>query len=210
MEHNNDFSLGFINDDEDPTDNFTEDGNKDDDYSSSPSFEVVEEIKVNRGMFVSTRQVAETFFQQTVPSKTVQVQLNTVMAYNHYVENAEAMVLIMEDQGSLRKVKAYVMGKLIKPSMTIASAIVFVFALVLMHCAFVKGEVKFWNETCCSNRGTITKKTSESSQIMKWNESNDVRFIGIKSEKGLSAVLKKIGIFLAVSFALCAMWVNHT
>ncbi|WVY91020.1 hypothetical protein V8G54_036534 [Vigna mungo] len=210
MEHNgteiNDFSLGFINDD-DSTEKLTEDGNKDD-YSSSPSFEVVEEIKVNRGMFVSTRQVAETFFQQMVPSQTVQVQLNTVMAHNHYVENAEAMVLIMEDQGSLRKVKAYVMGKLIKPSMTIASVIVFVFALVLMHYAFIKGEVKFWNETCCSNSDNIMKKTNQSCQIM--NESNDVWFIGIKSGKGLNAVLKKIGIFLTIFFVLCAMWANHS
>jgi len=211
MEHNdteiNDFSLGFIND-SDPTENFTEDGNSDD-YSGSPSFEVVEEIKVNRGMFVSTGQVAETFFHQMVPSQTVQVQLNTVMAHDHYVENAEAMLLIMEDQGSLRKVKAYVMGKLLKPSMTIASAIVFVFALVLMHYAFIKGEVKIWNETCCSNSGSIMKKTSQSSQIMKWNEPNEVWFVGIKSEKGLSAVLKKIGIFLTISFALCTMWANH-
>ncbi|ESW13962.1 hypothetical protein PHAVU_008G241200 [Phaseolus vulgaris] len=211
MEHNdteiNDFSLGFIND-SDPTENFTEDGNSDD-YSGSPSFEVVEEIKVNRGMFVSTGQVAETFFHQMVPSQTVQVQLNTVMAHDHYVENAEAMLLIMEDQGSLRKVKAYVMGKLLKPSMTIASAVVFVFALVLMHYAFIKGEVKIWNETCCSNSGSIMKKTSQSSQIMKWNEPNEVWFVGIKSEKGLSAVLKKIGIFLTISFALCTMWANH-
>lgn len=193
-EHNdteiNDFSLGFINDD-DPNKNFIEDGNMDD-YSSSPSFEVVEEIKVNHGMLVSTRQVVETFFHQIVPSQTVQVHLiNSVMAHNnHYVENAEAMLMIMENKGSsLRnKVKAYVMGKLIKPSKTIASAIVFVFALVLMHCVYLKEEVEIWNES-----------------------NNEVWFVGVKShdEKGLSAILKKIGIFLTISLALCTMWANQ-
>ena len=44
-EHNddteiNDFSLGFINDNDGPNENFIEDGNIDD-YSSSPSFEVI-------------------------------------------------------------------------------------------------------------------------------------------------------------------------
>lgn len=192
-EHNdteiNDFSLGFINDD-DPNKNFIEDGNMDD-YSSSPSFEVVEEIKVNHGMLVSTRQVVETFFHQIVPSQTVQVHLiNSVMAHNHYVENAEAMLMIMENQGSLlrNKVKAYVMGKLIKPSKTIASAIVFIFAFVLMHCVYLKEEVEIWNES-----------------------NNEVWFVGVKShdEKGLSAILKKIGIFLTISLALCTMWANQ-
>lgn len=193
-EHNdteiNDFSLGFINDNDDPNENFIEDGNIDD-YSSSPSFEVVEEIKVNHGMLVSTRQVVETFFHQIVPSQTVQVHLiNSVMAHNHYVENAEAMLMIMENQGSLlrNKVKAYVMGKLIKPSKTIASAIVFIFAFVLMHCVYLKEEVEIWNES-----------------------NNEVWFVGVKShdEKGLSAILKKIGIFLTISLALCTMWANQ-
>lgn len=193
-EHNdteiNDFSLGFINDNDGPNENFIEDGNIDD-YSSSPSFEVVEEIKVNHGMLVSTHQVVETFFHQIVPSQTVQVHLiNSVMAHNHYVENAEAMLMIMENKGSsLRnKVKAYVMGKLIKPSKTIASAIVFIFAFVLMHCVYLKEEVEIWNES-----------------------NNEVWFVGVKShdEKGLSAILKKIGIFLTISLALCTMWANQ-
>ena len=98
--------------------------------------------------------------------------------------------MIMENKGSsLRnKVKAYVMGKLIKPSKTIASAIVFVFALVLMHCVYLKEEVEIWNE---------------SNNEVNW-------FVGVKShEKELSAVLKKIGIFLTISLALCTMWANQ-
>ncbi|XP_020234131.1 NAC domain-containing protein 86 [Cajanus cajan] len=206
-EHNdteiNDFSLGFINDD-DPNENFIEEGNMND-YSSFPSFEVVEETKVNHGMLVSTGQVAKTFFHQIVPSQTIQVQLNSVMANNHCVENAEAMLMIMENQGSiLRKFRSYVMGKLTKPSKAIASAVVFVFALVLMHCAYLKEEVEIWNETYCS-----IKRMSQSSEVINWNKSNEVWFVGVKSEKGLSAVLKKIGIFLTISLALCTMWANQ-
>ena len=72
----NDFSLGFINDD--PDENF----NIETDYSSSPSFEVIEEIQVNHGMFVSTRQVADTYFHQIMPSETVKVHLNPVLLHS--------------------------------------------------------------------------------------------------------------------------------
>ncbi|XP_022938604.1 NAC domain-containing protein 96-like [Cucurbita moschata] len=40
----------------------------------SQSFEVVEEMKVNHGLLMSTRQAAETLFHQTMPSETVKVQ----------------------------------------------------------------------------------------------------------------------------------------
>lgn len=59
----NDFALGFI--DDNPNEG-----------ERSPNFEVVEEVKVNRGMFISTRLASETFFHQTVPSQTVKVHLN--------------------------------------------------------------------------------------------------------------------------------------
>ncbi|CAK7338885.1 unnamed protein product [Dovyalis caffra] len=83
-----DFSLGFIND-EPNDDNFIDDSNVDD-LASSPSFEVVEEIKVSHGLFVSTRQATETFFHQLVPSQTVKIYLNpAVMANNFSIEKAE-------------------------------------------------------------------------------------------------------------------------
>lgn len=198
--------MGFINDGE----NFIEDGNMDD-YSSSPSFEVIEEIKVSHGLFVSTRQVAMTFFHQIVPSQTLQVHLNPVkMANNnnHSIENnkAEALLMIVENQGSfLREFKAYVMGKLIKPSKNIASnLIVFVFSLLFLLGVYLKEEVEIW-------KPDVEEKCSyQSYDIIKWSESKEeVWFVGVKSEKGIGAVLKKIGIFLAISLALCTMWANH-
>lgn len=65
----NDFPFGFT--DDNPDENFLVD-----DLSSSPDFEFDEKIEVNHGMLVSTRQVSETFFHQTVPSETVKVYLN--------------------------------------------------------------------------------------------------------------------------------------
>ncbi|XP_042498363.1 NAC domain-containing protein 86-like [Macadamia integrifolia] len=52
-------------------------------FSSDPNFEVYEKVEVNHGMFISSRQVAETFFHQIEPSKTVQVHLNPLMTYNY-------------------------------------------------------------------------------------------------------------------------------
>ncbi|XP_010525037.1 PREDICTED: NAC domain-containing protein 45-like [Tarenaya hassleriana] len=45
----------------------------------SSSFEMVEEeIKVNHGMFIATRQATETLFHQIVPSETLKVQINAL------------------------------------------------------------------------------------------------------------------------------------
>ncbi|XP_004490776.1 NAC domain-containing protein 86 [Cicer arietinum] len=205
----NEFSIGFINDG-DPNENFIEDGNMDD-YSSSPSFyEVIEEIKVSHGLLVSTQQVAMTFFHQVVPSQIVQVQLNPKMIEknNHSIKNVEAMMMIMENQGSLfRKFKAYVMGNLINPSKKIASLVVFLFSLLLMHCVYMEKEVEIWKQNL---ENVKEKRMRESYEIIKWNESKEVWFVGVKSEKGLSVVLKKIGIFLTMCLALCFMWASHS
>ncbi|XP_045828943.1 NAC domain-containing protein 86-like isoform X1 [Trifolium pratense] len=187
----NEFSLGFINDG-DPNEIFIEDGNMDG-YSNSPSFEVIEEIKVSHGrMLVSTQQVAMTLFHQVVPSQTLQVQLNP-----NPIENVEEVMMIMENQGSFfRKFKE------------IASLVVFVFSLLLMHCVYLEEEV----EICKTNPNIVKEKIMrESYERIKWNESKEVWFVGFKSEeKGLSVVLKKIGIFLTISLALCTLWASHS
>ncbi|KAK8630464.1 hypothetical protein V6N13_079256 [Hibiscus sabdariffa] len=71
-----DLTQGFI-DDDNPSDHFLDEGTIDD-LTSSPSFEVVEDIKVNHEMFISTRQVANTLFHHTVPSETVKVHQNAM------------------------------------------------------------------------------------------------------------------------------------
>ncbi|XP_015931793.1 NAC domain-containing protein 54 isoform X1 [Arachis duranensis] len=189
----NDFSLGF-NPNNNNSENFLDDDHNNmdnDDYSSSPSFEVIEEIRVSHGsMFVSTRRVADTFFHQIVPSQTVQVHLlNPVITSNE----EETLMMIMErNQG-------YFGDFLFK---TIATAFVLIFELLFMHCDYLKEEVELVKRK---------RSSQSSSKIMKWNNNNNkVWFVGFKSsEKGFGAILKKIGIFLTISLALCTMWANH-
>ncbi|CAN4105408.1 unnamed protein product [Withania somnifera] len=67
----NNFYLRFGNDnvlDDEDTDGF----------SSSPSFEVYEKIEVNQGMFIATRQAANTFYHQVAPSKTLTINRDLV------------------------------------------------------------------------------------------------------------------------------------
>jgi hypothetical protein len=78
-----------------------------------------------------------------------------------------------------------------------------------MHCVYLEEEVEI---ICKPNSNNMKEKRMRESYERikwKWNESKEVLFIGVKSEKGLSVVLKKIGIFLTISLALCIMWASH-
>ena len=204
--------MSFINDG-DPNENFIDDGNID--YSNSASFEVVEETKVSHGMFVASRQVADTFFHQIVPSQTVEVQLNPVMGNNCSIDSAETLMILKHQESFLREFKAYVIGKLMKPSNIIASAIVFIFALLLMLRGHWKEQVENWTpdsydvkkKRCCGANNM--KRMRQLADKIIWNEQEKTWCVGIKSGKGFSVVLKKIGIFLSISLALCTMWANH-
>ncbi|MED6159051.1 hypothetical protein PIB30_038746 [Stylosanthes scabra] len=210
------FSMGFINDG-DPNENFIDDDDNID-YSNSTSFDVLEETKVSHGMFVATRPVADTFFHQIVPSQTIKVQLNpvTIMGNN----NSSIEMLKHNDQESLFK-KLMMMKK---PANTLTSAIVFIFALLLMLCVYLKEQVQnhyYWassdnvdpvkvNKKCCYGaNGSSMKRMKQLTHRIIWNQQEKVWCVGIKSGKGFSVVLKKIGIFLSISLALCTMWANH-
>ncbi|KAJ7964404.1 NAC domain containing protein [Quillaja saponaria] len=210
----NDFSLGFLNDD-DPNENFIDDGKIMDDYSSPPSFEVVEETKVNHGMFVWTSPVVETFFHQIVPSQTVKVHLNPVLVANNLsMEKAESQI-----SSSDKKFKECVMEKLImgmarfiKSSKVIPSAFVFIIALVLMHCVYVADHGENENFVGIKEKGcrstSIIKKKKGSDERINWHDSRKemVWFVKIRSRgNSLGVVLKKIGIFLTISLALCTI-----
>ncbi|KAK9106467.1 hypothetical protein Syun_022478 [Stephania yunnanensis] len=69
---NDEFSLGFINDDQ--NESMQEEG------VGTPTFELYEKVEVNHGMFISSRQAAETLFHQIEPSKIIKViNLNQVL-----------------------------------------------------------------------------------------------------------------------------------
>nr|UBT01654.1 NAC transcription factor 50 [Litchi chinensis] len=191
----NDFSLGFIDDDQRDDQNHAVDDNADG-FASSPSFHVVEEIKINHGMFVSTRQVADTFFHQIVPSQTVQVHLNPTMS-NNLSTKKETMS------------QTFGNNKFMKPWKEIVRAIVFMVAFLLMHCCYIGEDDRLENENLMDEK---------SGKLMKWidqkkeNHNEDNNYL-IKLSGGatnnLIAFLKKLGFFLTISLAVCTMWANH-
>ncbi|KAK1575171.1 hypothetical protein Q3G72_003172 [Acer saccharum] len=190
----NDFSLGFIDDHQsDDQNRLDDDHDNADGFASSPSFEVVEEIKINHGMFVSTRQVADTFFHQIVPSQTVQVHLNPTMTSNL----------------SMKK-EMLTQTEFMKPWKDIVRAVVFMVAFLSMHCFYV-GEDQLENENLMDEKsGGLMKSWIDEK---KENDDEDNNFL-IKVNTGggnnnLIAFLKKLGFFLTISLAVCTMWANH-
>ena len=227
---NDEFSLGFINGD--PNENFVDDGNMDD-YSSSPSFEVFEEIKVNHGLFVSTRQVAETFFHQLVPSQTVQVHLNPVLLLgnNFLVEKSShsnsqtKSNTSTEDFLNSTKLIAFAKAKLVETTKalklawwTIVSAIICTISLVLTSQEHKESE-KMMDIFASSSAGVEGSYENGCSDIFKerkriigmklCNEKGKVSVVNISGGNNITVFLKKIGIFLTISLALCTMWANH-
>ncbi|KAM5558286.1 NAC domain-containing protein 54 [Rosa sericea] len=214
----NDFSLGFINDD--PDGSFLHDGNIEADYSHSPSFEVIEEIQVNHGMFVSTGQVAETFFHQIMPSETVKVHLSPVLVHSYLVEKVDdAQEKPKNIKGSFFEMfKEFVMEKFVgvtrstNPWRKMASAMVCAVTLLLMHTIYV-GE-RMEDEKLMDTFSTATTTTAivmegkGTSNIIS-NKKKKVCLVNIRGGSSCSLFLKKIGIFLTVSLALCTMWANH-
>ncbi|KAJ6364511.1 hypothetical protein OIU76_029465 [Salix suchowensis] len=175
-----DFSLAFIND-EPSDDNFIEESNVDD-LASSPSFEVVEEIKVNHGLFVSTRQATETFFHQLVPSQTVKIYLNpAVVTTNFCIDTAE----------NTQKYDT-------KPSKTTAKE------------NFIGSKSSVQNPW---SKNMIKPMKKPSGKLMKrdGNEKEKDLVVTIRGGGGskLGLFLKKLGLFLTISFALCSILVNH-
>ncbi|XP_038719750.1 NAC domain-containing protein 86-like [Tripterygium wilfordii] len=184
--HKDDYSIGFTEDNP----NFID--NEDDDLASSPSFEVVEEIKVSHGMFISTSQAANTFFHKVVPSQTVRVHLNpeTMTTNNFVFFNSKE-----DDIGGsfFTKFEAFARKKLV-------GLVDFIVVLLLMHFFHVgqSMEEKDW-----SNNGK-TKSNHEEIKTVK-----EDAVVKIRGGTNLSMVLKKLGLLLAISLALCSMWVDH-
>ncbi|RZC75510.1 hypothetical protein C5167_050995 [Papaver somniferum] len=82
-EYSNDYSTGFVNDDPDDNNGIISEGATTDESLSMPTFEVYEKIEYKQGMyFVSSHKVADTFYHQMEPSKTVTVHLNQVTSHN--------------------------------------------------------------------------------------------------------------------------------
>ena len=216
----NDFPLGFINDD--PNENFIEDVNEDD-FSNTQSFEVFEKIEVNHGMFVATRQVAETFFHQIVPSQTVKVHLNPVMINNLSIENNGTQIRSKSGSSFFRKFKAFGRGKLIgitksiEPCRNVANTITGIVAFLLTCCVYL-GEnpepeklMDYFPERLLKqgdHEGCSFMVIAGRSDCIEDEEEEDVGLVKLRGSYILSVVLKKMGPLLTIAFALCSIWAH--
>lgn len=221
----NDFSLGFIN--SDPNNDFIDE----EDYSSSPSFDVVEEIKVSHGLSVSTRQVAETFFHQLMPSQTVQVHLNPVILFgNNFFIDKETCQHSLKPTGksvaidttpSYLKFKATGKAKLVELRRAIRSLcnlICIAYLLFFQELWLTRKRmtrIVNWKMNMISGKGltvnVLTKMEWEKKIGIKWGHNGNklVSGVNIRYGNGVSVFLKKVGVFLTISLALCTMWANH-
>lgn len=186
------------------------------DYSSSPSFEVVEEIKVNHGLFVSTCQVAETFFHQLVPSQTVKVHLNPVFGNNLLVEKKADQTLTSTQSSEGSNFFIEVSNKRVKHWWKTVSTTICSLALLLMHYVCF-GHEHLENENLKDGFRTTSIAVMNDKKMtggMKRcnREAEKVSVVNIRgggNSYRLVVFSKKIGIFLTVSLALCTMWANH-
>ncbi|XP_050227889.1 NAC domain-containing protein 54-like isoform X2 [Mercurialis annua] len=177
-----DYSLEFINDD----------ANANFDLASSPSFEVVEEIKVNHGMFVSTRQASETFFHQLVPSETVKIHLNPEITQNFSIQKLE-----MQAQEPR-------ISKSIQAWKKIGRSVIYMIVILLMHCFYVGNE-----KLMESGNQEQTMGCPRNFKNKKLGMQEKDLVVTIRGGNKFSVFLKKLGLFLTISLALCTMWVNH-
>ncbi|XP_057971540.1 NAC domain-containing protein 54 [Malania oleifera] len=226
------FTLGFANDD--PNDSFLDNGDIDD-FSSTPSFGVFEKTEVNHGMFVSTRQVSETFFHQIVPSKIVKVHLNPAMiANNCSIRKADGRTRPKSRSSFFSELRAFASDKLkgttksITPWRTIASAIQATVVLLLTYCIYF-GEIVKRDEACyeieLSATWTDVKEREEreegcSCRIMKRRkcgrvlQGDDVKervWLGNYPSGNISCTfLNKIWLFLSIALTVCTVWVHHS
>ncbi|XP_058098158.1 NAC domain-containing protein 54-like isoform X2 [Magnolia sinica] len=118
----NDFSLGFIN----------ADGEMDN-SPGTPTFDVYEKIEFNRGLFVASHNVAQTFFHHIEPSKTVSVHMDVMVMHGFPGLEPDMGRKCCNRQSTFSKFKAFARDKLvgIKTFVNMANSTVGVLAVLL-------------------------------------------------------------------------------
>ncbi|XWS75297.1 hypothetical protein CRYUN_Cryun01aG0074200 [Craigia yunnanensis] len=205
-----DFPQEFM--DDDPNVHFLDEGNMED-LTSSPSFEVVEDIKVNHGLFVSTRQVANTFFHQTVPSQTVKVHQNpmTATSFQFQMGKAESDEARCNKRNSFfRKFNAFAKGKCMEiitfttPCKKTASAFLCMVMFLLMHSFYLEEDII--NEKLVE--GLSAKGSKEKAvTIFSTRSKPRKKYLLVKASgwNDFGLLLKKLVFFLTISLAVCTL-----
>ncbi|GMP32375.1 hypothetical protein CsSME_00006164 [Camellia sinensis var. sinensis] len=203
----NDFPFGFT--DDNLNDNFLDDSHEVDDFSSTPNFEVHEKIEVSHGLFVSTRQVAETFFHQIVPSEIVKVYLNPVITTHHSP--------MTKPDSTTKPKKPW--RKIVSPSITIIALLLTYYCVYFgehledekLRDSFVDNTSKGVKrrEKDCSNDDEVNKMKKHGGTLMWKNYKKRNWFVGSIGGSICSMVLNQVWPYLTIALALCSIWVHH-
>ncbi|XWS30622.1 hypothetical protein CRYUN_Cryun23aG0001600 [Craigia yunnanensis] len=205
-----DFAQGFM--DDYPNEYFLDEGNMDD-LRSSPSFEVVEDIKVNHGMFVSTRQVANTFFHQTVPSQTVMVHQDPMTATSFQFQMGKAKsdeARCNKGNSFFRKFNTFAKGKCMEiititmPCKKTASSFICMLMLLLMHSFYLEEDninEKLVNESSAKD----SKKKAVAVFLTRSKPREKNLLVKASGWNDLGLLLKKLVSFLTISLAVCTL-----
>ncbi|XP_010511513.1 PREDICTED: NAC domain-containing protein 86 isoform X1 [Camelina sativa] len=181
----------------------------DHDTTSSPRFDVVKKVEVSHGLFVTTRQVTNTFFQQIVPSQTVIVHINPtgVNECCHNVTSKETDRVREKINPQTNGVVSTFLGQWRK----LAYVFGFIPMLLLMRCVHQRGYTNK-NQSSerystqpkigdCNNPGTILMMENGVERRKIWKKEK-----GRVDERGLwvqdSFLLKKLGLSLAIILAV--------
>lgn len=221
-----DFPFSFLSAEENNV-NFIGCSNGDYSGGSCPSsFQVMEEIKVNHGMFVATRQVAETLFHQVVPSQILKVQ------------NLHQMPMSMLDsqssvgkEGKLgssllarqRRISPSFLKSMMRTWIKSGSSIFHVLGILWIMCIIHLGDGMADKTMMMDARFHAMEnvpaspgmsKRRRKGVITKWdNHHEQQRHQTIsppaKPEGTLSVCLRKIGFLLTIALALSAVWINQ-
>ncbi|VVA94197.1 unnamed protein product [Arabis nemorensis] len=180
--------------------------NNDNDITSSPCFEVVKKVEVSHGMFVTTRQVTNTFFQQIVPSQTVIVYINPTGANEccHQMTQKNEVHVLKKMNPRIGNIISKILGRWRK----VAYVIRLIPMLLLMRCVHQGGNCNDKNQSSersqlkkgdCNDHGKILMMKYGVVRRTFWKKKKEKRMV---YEQGLrvqdSFMLKKLGLSLVI------------
>ncbi|KAH7851413.1 hypothetical protein Vadar_011278 [Vaccinium darrowii] len=176
----NDLQFGFT--DDNPNENFLVD-----DFSDSPGFEFDEKIEVNHGMLVSTRQVSETFFHQTIPSETVKVYVSPLAKTDSPTKHKNVAIF------SRTKQVKKLWRKTASPDIGIVA-----FLLTYFLCFGECLEDEKSTDAVPATNGGLKRRAKAKTWL-----------VGRTGGRIPSGVLSKIWACITITLALCSIWVHH-
>ncbi|EOA34274.1 hypothetical protein CARUB_v10021788mg [Capsella rubella] len=177
----------------------------DHDTTSSPRFDVVKKVEVSHGLFVTTRQVTNTFFQQIVPSQNVIVYINPTGVINECCHNMTSKEEVHVGKKIVKPRTNGVVSTILGPWRKLAY--VFGFIPMLLLCVHQRGNsIKNQSSECysrrskkgdCNNPGTVLMMENAVVRRKNWK---------MKKEQGLRVqdcfLLKRLGLSLAIILAV--------